>query len=342
MTLLMSKVTIKRLERAVTNQNYVEIALLNYPNSMISAIYGLSDLFRIANTMARQHQGLRRPLIRVSHWKAQESGEVTCESDTHPDLPHKPVYIILPGSMIEPVPEQATAPISQWLVRHHHQGTTICSVCAGSFVLASAGLLDHREATTHWFFADAMAKRFPLTTLKPDKMIIDDGDIITAGGIMAWQDLGLRLVHRILGPTLMLETARFLLIDPSSREQRFYSVFSPPLYHGDEQILKVQHWLQINGGKDVTLTQMAKKAGMGSRTFIRRFHKATEMNPTEYCQNLKISKGREMLELTHQTVDQIAWAVGYEDPGAFRKIFQKIIGLTPSEYRTRFGVPVVA
>lgn len=318
--------------------HYVEIGLLSYPDSLISAIYGLNDLFRIANLVASRHEGLQRPGIRVSHWQYTEAGEIECIQDSHPGKPHELVYIILPPSLIEPEPAQAALPISKWLNRNHQRGSTLCSVCAGSFLLAAAGLLKQREATTHWLFSDLMARRFPDTRVNTDKMIIDDGDIITAGGIMAWQDLGLRLVQRILGPTLMLETARFLLIDPALREQKFYSIFSPQLYHGDEPILKVQHWLQANGARDVTLPAMAEKAGMERRTFLRRFQKATGMTPTEYCQHLRIGKGREMLELTQQTVDQIAWSVGYEDPGAFRKVFHKIIGLTPGEYRTRFSV----
>jgi transcriptional regulator GlxA family with amidase domain len=212
----------------------------------------------------------------------------------------------------------------------------MCSVCAGSFLLGEAGLLDGRPATTHWMFTEKMAERFPSVRVDTDKMVIDDGDVITAGGIMAWTDLGLRMVQRIMGPTLMMETARILIIDPSGREQRYYSSFAPKLQHGDDQILKVQHWLQKSGAKDVTMQSMSAKAGMEERTFLRRFQKATGMKPTEYCQQIRVAKAREMLEFTHQTVDQIAWGVGYEDPGAFRKVFQKIVGLTPGEYRMRF------
>lgn len=320
--------------------NQIEIGLVIYPNSMISAIYGLTDLFRIANAIASQHEGLKRPLIRVSHWQHDPAASDTmqCIHDTHPDTPNNPTTLILPGSMIDPTPAQATTTISSWLGQKHRNGTIICSVCAGAFLLAHAGILDNRRVTTHWFFADQLAENFPKIIVEADKMIIDDGDVITAGGIMAWTDLGLRLVQRIMGPTIMLETARFLLIDPPGREQSFYNVFSPKLNHGDEQILKVQHWLQVNGARDVSVPLMANQAGMEERTFIRRFQKATGFKPTEYCQHVRINKAREMLEFTKQNVSQIAWSTGYEDPGAFRKIFQKIVGLTPGDYRLRFSM----
>lgn len=324
-------------------ENLAEIGLLIYPDSLVSAVYGLSDLFRIANFILSKHQGVQRPSIRVSHWQHQKGGNgVECIHDSHPGTPNNPLMIVVPPSLIMPTKEQAPEAISKWLVQSHDDGVVVCSVCAGSFLLGEAGLLKNRRATTHWMFHDMMSERFPDVKVDTDKMIIDDGDIITAGGIMAWTDLGLRLVHRIMGPTLMMETARMLLVDPPGREQRYYSNFSPQLHHGDAHILKVQHWLQTNGARDVKLSEMAEQAGMEERTFLRRFQKATGMKPTEYCQHLRVGKAREMLEFTNQNMEQIAWGVGYEDPGAFRKVFHKIMGITPGDYRERFGVAKMA
>lgn len=204
-------------------------------------------------------------------------------------------------------------------------------------MLAEAGLLSGRAATTHWAYRDALAIRFPDIALDTDRLVIDDGDIITAGGYMAWTDLGLKLVDRVLGPTVMMDTARFMLVDPPGREQRIYSPFAPRLNHGDEAILKVQHWLQARGARDVTLATMAEHAALEERTFLRRFRNATGLKPTEYCQHLRVGKAREMLEATTRSIDQIAWDVGYDDPGSFRKIFARITGLAPGDYRRRFG-----
>lgn len=167
---------------------------------------------------------------------------------------------------------------------------------------------------------------------------VEDGNFITAGGVLAWADLGLKLVDRHLGPTIMLETARFMLVDPPGREQRFYSNFSPKLHHGDGDVLKLQHWLQTEAAKQPSLDEMAEISGLSTRTLIRRFKRATGLNPTEYSQRLRVGKAREMLEFTRQPVSQVALAVGYEDYGSFRKVFQKIVGLTPSDYRRRFAV----
>jgi transcriptional regulator GlxA family with amidase domain len=179
--------------------------------------------------------------------------------------------------------------------------------------------------------------RFPSVHLDIDKLVIDDGDIMTAGGVMAWTDMGLKLVDRFCGPTVMMETARLLVVDPPGREQRHYSNFSPLLGHGDEAVLKVQHWLQATGAKETRLPALAACAGLEERTFLRRFRKATGITTTDYCQRLRIGRARALLQFGNQPVDRISWEVGYRDPGAFRKVFFRITGLTPGDYRRRFG-----
>jgi transcriptional regulator GlxA family with amidase domain len=160
---------------------------------------------------------------------------------------------------------------------------------------------------------------------------------------MAWSELGLRLVDRLLGPSIATGTARFLVVEHSDSASECGSNFAPILNHGDASILKVQHWLQSTGATDVSLATMAERAGLEERTFLRRFRSATGLKPTEYCQHLRVGKAREMLEFTNGTIDHIAWTVGYQDPGAFRSTFKKITGLAPSDYRARFGVtPSVA
>lgn len=319
-----------------------EIAVLLYPGAQLSAAHGLADLFSVANLMVNRRLGNAAPRIRVSHWRGRGCGKgAERVFDSDPGASGEPDFIIMPPAVIAPISSDEAAPLAIWLKERHGCGATLASVCAGAFLLGETGLLKGRPATTHWFYANDFAERFPTALMDIDKLVIDDGDLITAGGLMAWTDLGLRLVDRLLGPTAMLETARFLLVDPPGREQRHYSVFSPKLRHGDEAVLKVQHWLQTTGARDVKLDVMADKAGLEPRTFLRRFHKATGLKPTEYCQHLRVGKAREMLEATTRPVEQVAWDVGYEDPGSFRKVFVKVTGLGPREYRQRFGIAAI-
>jgi transcriptional regulator GlxA family with amidase domain len=314
-----------------------EIAVLAYPNSQIAAIHGLTDLFVEASRISRELSGAAAHILRVTHWRIALDGKtMECGLDTCAGHPSRPAVVIAPPTLKGP--PQVERSLTRWLCERHGEGATLCSICGGAFLLAETGLLRDRRATTHWSYAEELARRFPEIHIDADRLIIDDGDIVTAGGIMAWTDVGLRLIDRFLGPSVMLATARYFLIDTAGREQRFYGSFSPRLDHGDEAVLRVQHWLQNTGEQDVTLVDMAAYAGLEQRTFLRRFRKATQLNPTEYRQRLRIGKAREMLELTGRTIGQVAWDVGYRDEASFRKVFQKIMGLKPGDYRKRFRV----
>jgi len=316
----------------------VEIGILIYPEAQLAAVHGLTDIFLVANRFAATRSLPTGPALRVSHWRRTGNGQaVECVFDTIPGHYNRPAVLIAPPSLSNPISHEMAAPFATWLTERHSDGAVLCSVCAGAFVLAETGLLAGRSATTHWTYTEELTRRFPEIHVDGDKLIIEDGDMITAGGVMAWADLGMKLVDRLLGSTIMLETARFLLVDPPGREQRYYSSFAPNLHHGDRSILNVQHWLQSSGARDATLHSMAARAGLEERTFLRRFQKATGLKPTQYCQQLRVGRAREMLEFTNRAIEQIAWSIGYEDAGAFRKVFHKVMGISPNAYRKRFG-----
>jgi transcriptional regulator GlxA family with amidase domain len=318
-----------------TAQPTAEVGILLYPGCQAAMVHGMTDLLQIAARFAGERGGAP---LRVSHWQ-HEGGDFARAYDSHGEAAGLPDIVIVPGRLTGPADAEEAKPYAHWLRGRHAAGATLTANCGGVFLLAETGLLTGRPATTHWQFADAFRQRFPDVRLDADKIVIEDGEIITAGGLMAWTDLGMRLVDRLYGPTIMLETGRFLLIDPAGREQRHYSSFAPRLNHGDEAVLRVQHWLQAREARSVSASDMARQAGMEERTFLRRFKAATGMTPIEYCQHIRIGKARELLEFTRRPVDQIAWSVGYEDTGAFRRLFHRIIGLSPGEYRQRFSTP---
>ncbi|MDZ5696095.1 GlxA family transcriptional regulator [Chelativorans sp. M5D2P16] len=326
-----------KTDNGASSRIVAEVALVIYPECQLSAVYGLTDLFRLAVTAAQMAGECEPPVIRVTHWQETDDG-VACIYDSHPGEPHRVTYVITPPSLVMPNDLPSMRVLADWMMDHHGKGAILCSVCAGAFVLAETGLFEGREVTTHWAFADALSSRFPEVNVNADRIIVDDGDIITAGGILAWTDLGLTLVQRLLGASAMLHTARFLLIDPPRQAQRPYSSFIPKLDHGDAAIRSVQHWLQTHATAEWSVTTLADRAGLEERTFLRRFKAATGLRPTEYVQQIRIAKAREALELTRRPIELIAWEIGYGDPSAFRKLFNRITGLPPAEYRRRFGV----
>lgn len=315
-----------------------EIGLLIYPGVQMSAVLGLTDLFHYANRLARERLGEPKDMIRLSHLNPCESMEASRVYDTAPDTTGSPSFIIMAPCFERPGDEGFEPGLVNWLCEQHAAGTKLASVCGGAFLLAQTGLLNGRAVTTHYTLVSDLVRRFPGISVDADHLFINHGDVMSAGGLMAWTDLGLHIIERTLGPLAMAETARFMLIDPPRREQRFYSVFSPKLSHGDEAILKVQDRLVRDGPRGVTVTGMATWSGLEERTFMRRFIKATGLRPNDYFQHFRIGRAREMLSQDRLPVEKVAWAVGYDDPASFRKIFNKLTGLNPREYRKRFGV----
>ncbi len=319
-----------------------EIGLLIYPGAQMAAVHGLTDLFAVANRMVLEQPGANLPRLRVSHWSTAAAG-TTVERvfDSQPAVTGRPVVVLIPPSLTDMPAANSLQMSADWVTQQHQAGAIIGSVCVGAFLLAQTGLLSGRTVTTHWTQGKALGDQFPLLKVDVDKPIIDDGDVITAAGLMAWAELGLRVVQRLLGPSIAMTTARFLAIEHNTGAG-CGGHFAPILSHGDEAVLKVQHWLQGGGAVDVSVSDMASQANLEQRTFLRRFRSATGLKPTEYCQHLRVGKAREMLEFTTRTVDHIAWTVGYQDPGAFRSIFKKVTGLSPSDYRGRYGAGVGA
>ncbi len=323
---------------AKVKKNTINVGLVKHLGVQLAAIYGLTDILLTANRIARDDFGLTTTGFCVSHWDVSStvSGPKAtfCNDDTMPD---RLQLLIVPGEVESSDNWAASSTCLEWIRTQHQMGAIAASVCKGAYTLAESGILDGRNVTTHWVFEKDFNDRFPKVTLNIDRIIHDDGDIITAGGVMAWMDLGLHLVGKYFGPSIMLAVSKFLLVDPPRREQRYYNSFAPRYDHGDDLVLKAQRWMQTQFHTSVTLKKVAEAAMTSERTLIRRYKSALGMSPTKYLQQLRIAKARELLENTAQPINNISWAVGYEDVNSLRKQFADMVGLTPSEYRQRFG-----
>jgi transcriptional regulator GlxA family with amidase domain len=313
-----------------------EIAIVCYPGVQMAAVLGLTDLLQFAAGQV-QSDGAGTKLV-ISRWECHDPTapprRLPIDNSQSPEP--WPSALVLPpalGPLLQPGDVEA---LVRWIAQAHARGCIAASACAGAFLLAQAGLLDHRPATTHWAYDAAFRARFAAVLLDTDQLLIDDGDVITAGGIMAWTDLGLRLVDRFLGVDTMLATARAFLIDPPGREQSKYRAFVPQFDHGDPAVLKAQRWLHENRAVPLRLGALSQCAGLEPRTLQRRFHKATGMTPALYVQHLRVARAQDLLLASERSTDQIAWEIGYRDPASFRKIFFKLAKITPSDYRRKF------
>lgn len=232
---------------------------------------------------------------------------------------------------------QDNTDLSRWLARQSERSTLIASNCTGAFLLAESGLLNGREATTHWGYSDQFRQRYPDVLCHPEKLITVDGPIACAGGGMARWDLGVHLVERYAGVKVARELAKAFVIDAGRTSQAPYSALQARRYHTDAPILRLQKWLHGHFDHPVSLKIMCEISNLTERFLIRRFKTATGDGPTNYLQLLRIESARHGLETTQQSVEQITQSVGYEDVSSFSRLFRKQTGLSPGAYRSRFG-----
>ncbi|OQX17932.1 MAG: hypothetical protein BWK76_09015 [Desulfobulbaceae bacterium A2] len=319
------------------------VALLALQNCMYSSLTGPFDFFSVASQEWARMTGqtfspLFQPTIVAPEGRTINAfnniamfAEASLDNETLYDI----VYIPVIFPPLEPHLAD-TATIS-WLTRQAEHGACLCSVCSGAFLLAATGKLNGKRATTHWMMADSFATLFPKVILKKEKILIDEGDAITAGGVSAYNDLSLYLASRFGSQELAAALSRMLLIDPFRRLQSPFATRSFNKSHGDEEILQVQEWLGKNSANPVSINMLAGQVGLGERTFMRRFKKATGDSPMEYLQHLRIHAARQMLESTNKSIEEITRQSGYEDISSFRKLFRRTTGLTPSKYRQRFS-----
>ncbi|MBF0547677.1 MAG: helix-turn-helix domain-containing protein [Candidatus Riflebacteria bacterium] len=310
----------------------VKFAVVDYPGALQSAIHGFQELFSLGNQLCQEHKLGRQFSVDVC--QIDKIVQMIQEDRNPAESSYK--AIILPPSIGSIFCSSPDPRLKDWLVRHHSSGAIICSVCAGAFILASSGLLCRRVATTHWELASKFSQKFPEVITDCEKILINDGDIITAGGLMAWVDLGLELVAQFAGLNVMHKLSRLMIVDSGLREQRYYQSFSPKLDHGDKGIIKVQHYLQTHFSKSVTVKALSDLCCLSERTFLRRFEKSTGLKPIKYLQKLRVQKACDLLETTDLAFGTISEKVGYEDISALRKVFVKTIGLTPRDFKKRF------
>ena len=326
------------------------IAILALEGAVYSSIIGPMDVFCVANVLCAAagrppfasvrilQAGRRRPLS-FNQLKIHTHGSIAAEEQF--DVVIVPAMMTMDQTPQDPVPAFRPPQLVHWLRRQHAGGACLSSVCAGSFLLARTGLLDGRSATTHWNLAAPFQKCHPRVRLRPRKMLVDEHDMITAGGVTAYFDLALHLVRKFGSAELAAGCSKFLLIDPGRRSQSPYQAAQFQKSHADQAILSLQEHLEGHFSERLTLAQMGRIAGLEQRTLLRRFRAATGDTPIMYLQRVRIEAARRQLELSAESISRIAWQVGYEDSSSFNRLFKKITGMTPGGYRKRFSLAVM-
>lgn len=232
-----------------------------------------------------------------------------------------------------------------WLERMHEEGALLCSACSGVLLLAETGLLAGRSATVHPAYAPTFRENYPEIGLRLDQVLVSTGDreeFVMSGASASWHDLVLYLVARHVGPTAAQAIAKFSLLQWHVDGQAPYVPFDAPRDHGDAIVAEAQEWLRAHYSVAAPVTEMVERSGLPERTFKRRFTGATGYPPIAYVQRVRVEEAKRRLERTGEPVEAISYAVGYEDPASFRRLFKRIAGITPGAYRRKLQLPAFA
>ena len=246
--------------------------------------------------------------------------------------------VVVPGivDLDRPVP----VAVIKALQAAWRRGARITSICSGAFVLAAAGLLDGRRATTHWLSTDLLARRYPAITVDAGVLFVDEGRIVTSAGASAGLDMCLHLVRRDYGQAAAAHTAR-LAVAPLNRDGGQAQFIHHEAPQARDSLAPLLEWMQRHIDEELDIDALARRAGMSARTFARRFREQTGTTPLQWLLTTRIRRAQELLETTRRSVDEIARRSGFESAVTFRARFRKVVGLNPTEYRTRFHAPSI-
>jgi transcriptional regulator GlxA family with amidase domain len=228
--------------------------------------------------------------------------------------------------------------ISRWIRQKARRARRVASICTGAFLLAEAGLLDGRRATTHWKYAEEMAARFPKVSVDPDPIFVKDGNIYTSAGVTAGMDLALALVEEDLGGAMALRVARMLVLflrRPGGQAQ-----FSTSLSAQASEVRPLRElavWMADNLGGDLSVSALASLAAMSERNFARVFTREFGVTPARYVEQLRLEAARRELELSDKGMEEIAIASGFSSADLLRRAFMRRCGTPPHSYRGHFG-----
>jgi len=226
--------------------------------------------------------------------------------------------------------------VVSWLQEKSNNGIKIAAICTGVFLLAETGLLDNKEATTHWGVTDMFSDLYPNVNLRPERLFTDAGDLFCCGAFSACIDLSLYLVAKFSGYEMAIKSSKMLVYDIGRISQSPYVCFNFQRNHTDEAILQIQYRLEKEFSNNICINDLVQDHGMSRRTLERRFKNATGDTPLLYLQRVRVEEAKKVLEISNDTIDEISYKVGYEDCSFFRKVFKKNTGLLPGQYRSKF------
>ncbi|MEV4116060.1 helix-turn-helix domain-containing protein [Nonomuraea sp. NPDC049695] len=315
----------------------LRVAVLAYPGCFASEVFGVPDLL----TMATHVAGPGGPGYEVSIVSPRRRVLASGGAALDVSPPREADVLLVPGFELAPGldVDARLAPLAPEVAAigsYAAAGTAVVAICVGAFLLAEAGLLDGRRATTAWLLAGELARRCPRADVRPELLVVTDTGVTTTAAFSAMYDFALHLIRRHNGDGVARTTARVALVDDARSSQTPYIDGRLLPRPGNAFSHQVMRRLDQNLAARYDLAALSAAFQVSTRTLLRRFAEETGQSPLEYLQAARVRRARHLLETTDRTVAGISAAVGYADPGTFAALFARHTGRRPRDYRAAF------
>lgn len=331
----------------------IQVAIVAVPETAGSALYGMVDVLLAAGNVWQSLSGVgvQRALFQVRIVSPAEepfacgngipvTPDASISQDPTADI------VILPEMWLGPEEHLhgRYSELLDWVRRRFNEGAALFSACSGAVLLAETGLLNGREATSHWGYQDLFAREYPAVHFRPEPNLAfadETGRIVTAGGTSSWHDLALHIIARYGSPAEAMRIAQVYLLKWHNEGQLPFQALVRRHPHADAIVRDCEDWLEEHFTEKDVLVAAVRRSGIPERSLKRRFKVSTGSSLIERIQFLRIEAAKRLLETGSLSVDEISFEVGYEDASFFRRLFKRTVGMSPSQYRRMFQ-PVAA
>lgn len=327
------------------SERSLRLGILAFDGCMLSSIAGPIDALRVAQKLAQ----IRDPAtsLRLEGVAISARGESRVRTSCGLDLAGLVANDIVPDVLLVPgimhdgpdgLSRGAEAMVAEreYMRAIAARGIEVAGACSGTWLVAAAGLLDGRKATTSWWLAGAFRKRFPRVDLTPEAMVVEDGGITTTGASTAVLTLVMRLIARTAGDDLAQQTSRMLVIDAERQSQAPYVSLALMEQPRSSMGERAEKFLHRELHRDISVAELAAHCRTSERSLLRHFRSTWGTTPISHIQHLRVERAKALLETTHLSFDEIVGRCGYSDVSSFRKLFKRATSVTPADYRERF------
>ena len=328
-----------------TSERSLRLGILAFDDCMLSSIASPIDALRVAQKLAQirdpatplRLEGMAISARGASRVRTSCGLEVSgiANNDVQPDV------LLVPGIMHDS-PDglmhlaETMAPEREYMRALAARGVEVAGACSGTWLVAAAGLLDGRKATTSWWLAGAFRKRFPNVDLTPEAMVVEDGGVTTTGASTAVLTLVMRLIARVGGEDLAQQTSRMLVIDAERQSQAPYVSLALMQQPRSSMGERAEKFLNRELHREISVSELAEHCRTSERSLLRHFRSTYGVTPISHIQHLRVERAKALLETTHLSFDEIVGRCGYSDVSSFRKLFKRATTVTPADYRERF------